>query len=767
MANIGALQIPDDLFGENKREQGYFLRVASYSNDAEEFLSQCSKAAAASGIIFAEKPKNPDSSDTASCVNIIGTDFDISTACVTRCLCAYMNTSAPQLGRLPKSIAAILETIRSMGKNDSIIKNTFVKYMYWTKKYVSGSMRNAVSGKHPMILFQGQMTKYELLFLSALSGSGYDVIAVETDGDSYYASIDPKGEYSSLLHISVGTAFPQGYSVGGKPAASSPVPNSSSALKIPSATNIPPTQNVSPAAIAPSIAKDKSLPELCTNAWLTGEIFADICIPANQRGNDPSVICNCFVRVNGAENKTNYHNDIYQLYMTEKNKRNTLIIDEPLENPSNDEISAVRRGNYRDIQSLINDMSKNFVHSSVILQKMMCAAFGETIAEFYEETPELRKALNEAVYLVCWMKKYQHELFSGWKPGNVSCVFVMNGCKTSKEAFFIKMLAKLPTDVLILMPDLSKSCALKDKVLYERNFVHSLTVDKFPREQSNVQIGTVAYYAERDLDTMMYQDTGIYRSFQFSNANAIVLKTMYEEIKILWDQELKYRPNFSSTESSVNLPVIMAKISGVKDKNISEYWNEIAALITSDTIVIKNKGILESPVSCESAVDMIKNGRLQKDTVKKSKIYKYDFLKEETQNYILDKIQSLLDKKIISGENGIQYKIISVGLNMPSELLRKIQSFDFTKTNPKLIYINTTETIISQEDSILFALLSQIGFDILLFIPTGYQSADKYYAPDALVSHQIGEYVFDLRIPDLSRKAASRNSFLGKLFNKK
>ena len=773
MTYAGALQIPDDLFGENKREQGYFLRIASYSNAAEEFISQCSKNAAASGVILAEKPENPSSDQTSACVDIIGTDFDASKACISRCLCSYLKSAAPLLGRLPENLEKALADIRSMGKNDSIIKNTFVKYMYWTKKYVYPSLRNAVSGRHPMILFQGQMSKYELLFLSALADSGYDAVAVETEGDPYYASIDPKGEYSSLLQVTGGTAFPAGYSVKGKPSASasaanpSPAVNPSPVRNIPPAVSAPTAAKIPPAPSAAPVQADKTIPQLCTNAWLSGEIFADICIPANQRGSDPSVIYNCFVRINGAENKTNYQNDVYQVYMSEKDKRNTLILDEAVEAPTNEEIAAVRRGNYRDIQSLITDMSKNFVHSSVILQKMMCRAFSEVITEFYEETPEIRKALNESVYLICWMKKYQQTLFSGWKPGNVSCVFVMNGCKSAREAFFIKMLAKLPTDVLILMPDLDRSCFLKDKALYERNFVNSLTVEKFPQEQSNVQIGTVAYYAERDLDTTMYRDTGIYRSFQFSSANSIVLKTMYEEISILWHQELKYRPNFSSSDSSVNLPVIMAKISGVKDKNLLAYWRDVISLITKDTMIICNKGLLEDTIGCESAVNMIKNGRLQKDVIKKSKSYKYDFLKEETQNYILEKIQSLLDKKIISGENGIQYKVISAALSMSNDLLRRIQNFDFTKTNPKIIYINTTENIISQEDSILFALLSQIGFDILLFIPTGYQSADKYYAPDTLVSHQIGEYMYDIQIPDLSKKLPSKNSLLGKLFNLK
>lgn len=82
-------------------------------------------------------------------------------------------------------------------------------------------------------------------------------------------------------------------------------------------------------------------------------------------------------------------------------------------------------------------------------------------------------------------------------------------------------------------------------------------------------MGTAAYHAERELDTIMYQDSGIYRNQQYGKANAVMLRTMYEEIPILWDQEVKYRPNFSVTDSVVNIPVIFAKVSGVKDGQVS------------------------------------------------------------------------------------------------------------------------------------------------------------------------------------------------------
>ena len=52
-------------------------------------------------------------------------------------------------------------------------------------------------------------------------------------------------------------------------------------------------------------------------------------------------------------------------------------------------------------------------------------------------------------------------------------------------------------------------------LLYELNYEESLTMDRYPEESSQVKMGTVAYHAERELDTLMYQDTGMYRNMQY------------------------------------------------------------------------------------------------------------------------------------------------------------------------------------------------------------------------------------------------------------
>ena len=119
------------------------------------------------------------------------------------------------------------------------------------------------------------------------------------------------------------------------------------------------------------------------------------------------------------------------------------------------------------------------------------------------------------------------------------------------------------------------------------------------------------------------------------------------------------------------------------------------------------------------------------------------------QEHILNKLEMLIEQKLIKGtfENGMEYTIVSVALNLPKEAVRLLQQFDFTKKNPKLIYIMTTETLMSIEDAVYTAFLNLLGFDVLFFVPTGY-NIENHFNKKLLEEHQIGEYVYDLEVPN-------------------
>ena len=197
----------------------------------------------------------------------------------------------------------------------------------------------------------------------------------------------------------------------------------------------------------------------------------------------------------------------------------------------------------------------------------------------------LSKIAGRGVYLIAWLWRYRN-LFESGDPLRIGCFFYMGGCRDSAESLFCRFLARLPADVVIFCPDLRKKCCLEDHLLYEIHYDESLEVSAYPDPDDGMSMGTASYHAERDLDSSLYGD-GFYRNQQYSSAVSLILKTAYEEISVLWDEDLKYRPNFSVRNGTVTLPVIFAVINGVKDGSVYAYWDSIRKLITPDTAVIR------------------------------------------------------------------------------------------------------------------------------------------------------------------------------------
>lgn len=469
------------------------------------------------------------------------------------------------------------------------------------------------------------------------------------------------------------------------------------------------------------------------------------------------IFLNCYVRINGVWDKLTYENELYQFYLSLKAmKRNVVVISELIPKPDVDEIAKIRRGNYRDVFQLVKglELNINFTENPIV-SEFLINSFEDTVygeADRLGTGANINKILNKAVYLLCFINRYQTQLFKNFSYDNIPCFIYMGGCNDENEAMFMHFLARTPIDVLILCPNRAERCRLEDNILYDINYEEQLAIDKFPIQNSGLHIGTAAYHAERELDTLMYNDDTIFRDKQYDKARTVSLQTMDREIKILWETEIKYRPGFSTVDGSVNIPVIFSKFSGVKDGNVREYMIMLKKLMTPETVVVdKVPNILSTdanPIK-EYATEFFKNGRLHRDKIKKSRAYRYGFLRDEMQDYILDKLEFLIAQKYIKGtfENGTEYTIVSVALNLPKEVTRLLQAFDFTKKNPKLLYINTSDELISLEDTIYLTFLHLLGFDVALFVPTGY-NMEKYFNLKLMEEHQLGDYIYDIQIPD-------------------
>ena len=85
----------------------------------------------------------------------------------------------------------------------------------------------------------------------------------------------------------------------------------------------------------------------CTNAWIKGKGLDDIRTSIALRGNDNKFFYNCFCRINGAEDKLTYANELFQFQQDIRNsKRKLVIVNEEIPKPTPEEIAGIMRSNY-------------------------------------------------------------------------------------------------------------------------------------------------------------------------------------------------------------------------------------------------------------------------------------------------------------------------------------------------------------------------------------------------------------------------------------
>ena len=504
----------------------------------------------------------------------------------------------------------------------------------------------------------------------------------------------------------------------------------------------------------------------CTNAWIETPELSAVLVPTTRRGEDATFYYNCLIRLRGVPDKVNYASELHSLYrkLLETGRR-VMVADETFPNPTTEELDRVRRhSGYRTATELIVDLANNLPASaSVELQRLSQRAFALTLLEDDLRQNNLNRLLTDAAYLVCWIRRYQAQVFGNWHEGDIPCCIFMGHCRTDREALYLRYLALMPVDVLIFSPNLNMKCRFNAPELLELTGDESLPEMAFPKETARMTMRTAASHAEEELTGMLFEGTGLYRNHQFSQANAVVLAGTQDEIGIYWKQELNVRPNFSTSNGLVCMPVLWAKVSGVDTRDELSYWQRIAAMRGPDVVLFNRLPTVsqrDSRKYMALAQKYLKNGHILQEALTADSQYPFGPLRLEMQAHMLSKVQEMLDQRLIKGTfvNGTEYLVLSTALALPPQMQRMVHAFDFARRNPKILCVHNGDSEGTLEDAIFLTFLSLIGFDVVLYVPTGYQAFERHLNDRMPVEHQVGPYRFDMNVPDFDTLPAPKSN---------
>ena len=168
----------------------YFYRYIGYEDETLIFFKRYQESAERKGIYFKENIKNPSDEEVKKCLSIIDGNFQLNMNYISRnsnLLIGSVGTTIVNL--LNEAIFEALNNLQKSGSNMSILKNAYIKFMCWSNRY-QYLLRDLCKDEVPKILYEGEITKYEIYMLQIFSLIGCDIVFINYNNDDSFAKYD-------------------------------------------------------------------------------------------------------------------------------------------------------------------------------------------------------------------------------------------------------------------------------------------------------------------------------------------------------------------------------------------------------------------------------------------------------------------------------------------------------------------------------------------------------------------------------------------------
>ncbi|MGE7675291.1 YceG family protein [Lysinibacillus sp. NPDC094403] len=405
------------------------------------------------------------------------------------------------------------------------------------------------------------------------------------------------------------------------------------------------------------------------------------------------------------------------------------------------------------------------------------------VVERFQEQQSLGLLANDfrrfLIDMVKWLKNHWIEWTKSMKPTDDFPKVVWYGETTISQRYFLLLLMELGCDVLIFHPakvDEFAEIDSTDAFSITHSYASQTTLQPFPDKMRDRQ-ATVGYRSSQHFEQLMHdQQSGVFKPWQFKDClpRSLTLRMTYDDIFIYANEKAMVRPKFEVIKDEVIIPVIFAKISGVSSRR-EEYWHYMHQLITSQQTVF----VQEFPFVTTSRANYhfhykhcLVNGELSVERIVQSDWWQYGDLTLELQHAIAHTIKTSCEQPMLKQQPNeplydLQLFLFKQLTMIPQEILRLLQSFDYSQEVPKLVlYQAPQQPALSREDIVLLAFLNRFGIDIVLYNPTGKLDLEKYLQEDTFDVHRLEHMLFDLQYEEPKQQKNKPDKMIKKLFNR-
>lgn len=367
---------------------------------------------------------------------------------------------------------------------------------------------------------------------------------------------------------------------------------------------------------------------------------------------------------------------------------------------------------------------------------------------------ELQRVL---VDLIKWSFNHLYEMIERASTETSMPKFLWYGNTKKSHQYFLYYLIQLGCDVLMFNPSGQDPLSIMDteqQLTFVHKFPETRDPEPFPTEKRSRR-ATVAYRASREIESILnHEGSGLYKPWQLRDytPSSVTLKTTYDELFILGKEKAMIRPSFGVKNGVVRIPSIFAKVQGVS-KNRKEYWERLHSLTEWENSLLIKQFPFTHSVNNDFRFHyrnaLSKSGELDVIKIMEANYWKYNHLPKGLQNGIAMAIKNSctqLRLKPIHKETEEEVKIylFTQSMQIPSNIVRLMQKFDYSQDVPKLVlYNNGLNGTITRTDAALLLLLNQFGIDIMIYNPPGQIDIENYMDDKIFDTHWLEDLVFD------------------------
>lgn len=453
---------------------------------------------------------------------------------------------------------------------------------------------------------------------------------------------------------------------------------------------------------------------VCRNAWMKEPD------PLQEIQRRPEGLNTIFCEIKGTNCIANYAEDLFKL---RRSLSDCIVINGKIPNPTVDE-------GRQEIKGIVKPVLQRFLR-------------------------EKRITGNDAKVLKALCCRY----FSQVSKEKVGTLLYYGSITEKKEIQLLDFAKELPIDVIILNHAKEESYDFKgDFMVIEEEFASPLA--QFPEEV----LATGAASVEKTLDQVLYGDENFSRPNQYSDVESIILNVTKEDVTGLWSEEIKMRTGYGIENGKVIVPTLYAQITGLGNFSKRSYIDFVSDL-TQNSMCFVTEALEISPIKLkgDSSLKTMSDKHFNKKFAEKVlSMTPLSILSQEKQNLLVEKANEMIKKYKF---NSIWDVLTFAGIlfAIPEALAQLIHVWDLTKVNPKIVMVLTGTRKLESKEEVMLQYLHAIGFDVLLFVPTGYGLVTEDLLRSGLQKIDLSNYNFSIQYSEI---VSNRKGLLNRLFHR-